>query len=74
MKPNRIAYELDYLDGSGIEHAVRFGRLHREGEPVIQFESVDKVDFPVEKLDWLIACLTKIKAEIDPSERQEERQ
>ena len=31
----------------------------------IEFESLDEISFPLDRLDWLIACLTRIKGEIE---------
>jgi len=61
--PNKISFEIPYSDGSGIEFAVRYkAEVSRLGYiPYIEIEGVDDVQFPVEKLDWLIECLTYIK-------------
>lgn len=55
-----IAFERRYSDDSGVQFGVRL-----LGRKQLEFECVGKIDFPVEELDWLIACLQKIKAEIE---------
>jgi hypothetical protein len=52
-----LAFEKRYSDGSGVEFGVRLNR----GE--IEFEHINVACFPAEELDWLIACLNKIKSE-----------
>jgi hypothetical protein len=43
-----------------VEFAVRFTS---EPSAQIEFEHINTVDFPIEELDWLIACLQRIRAE-----------
>jgi hypothetical protein len=57
-KATALAFERRYADGSGVEYAVRL-----KGDK-IELESVDDVSFPVAELDWLIACLQRIKDEV----------
>lgn len=68
MKADNMSFEQTYLDGSGIEFAVRMKvrRFHGErgGERLVEFEHCGTVDFPVDQLDWLIGCLERIKAEV----------
>jgi len=52
-----------YEDGSGIEYAVRFDGHANEGMGQIEFQAVDKVSFPLNRIGWLIDCLEKIKNE-----------
>lgn len=59
-KPSVIGFERRYSDDSGVEFAVKY----QDGE--VYFVSVNDVHFPVAELDWLIACLQKIKTEIGP--------
>jgi hypothetical protein len=74
-KTTQIAFERRYLDDSGTEFAVRYAA---RPDARVEFEHVGKVDFPVEELDWLIACLQRIRAEVsdgvptafEPSEAQ----
>lgn len=68
--PTRIAWEKNYSDGSGVEYAVRLDTTKTntvDGGPVVEFEHVDLVEFPISELDWLIACLMRIKAEVQPN-------
>ena len=55
MRPNRIAYEKNYGDDSGVEFSVRL-----EDDEII-FEAINETCFPIEQLDWLIKALTEIK-------------
>jgi hypothetical protein len=57
LMATKIAFEQRYSDDSGVEFGVRLDG----GE--IEFECVQKVSFPVAKLDWLIAALKRIKEE-----------
>lgn len=54
-RPTHIAFERNYADSSGVEFAVRYSPSG------VEFEHIDKVEFPPEELDWLIACLQQIK-------------
>lgn len=54
-----IAAELNYSDGSGVEFAVRYDANDFDGG--IEFERINTVNFPLDKLDWLIASLTRIR-------------
>jgi hypothetical protein len=68
--PARIAWEKNYSDGSGVEYAVRLDTTKInmvDGGPVVEFEHVGSVEFPINELDWLIACLMRIKAEVRPN-------
>lgn len=68
--PAKIAWEKHYSDGSGVEYAVRLDTTKSnmvDGGPVVEFEHVGSVEFPITQLDWLIACLMRIKAEVPPN-------
>jgi hypothetical protein len=62
LKATKIAFERRYSDDSGVEFGVSYSTEPWPGQ--IQFECVGKVQFPVQELDWLIACLQRIRAEI----------
>ena len=55
----KMAWEKRYEDDSGVEHAVRFDANKCE----IEFEAIDKIQFPQSDIDWLIQCLQEIKKE-----------
>lgn len=65
MKPQKMAFEKRYSDDSGVEYAVRYDatKMHHSGGMTIELESINTIQFPTSKLDWLIECLTRIKAE-----------
>lgn len=62
----KMAFEETYLSEESIEFAVRFDYLATDTgadhDGVIEFEHIDKVQFPIGKIDWLIDCLQQIKA------------
>lgn len=65
--PAKIAWEKNYSDGSGVEYAVRLDTTKSNmvnGGPVVEFEHVGSVEFPINEIDWLIACLMRIRAEV----------
>lgn len=64
--PQKMAWEQRYSDDSGVSYAVRYDAvdLHYDGCAKIQIEAIDKADLPVTQLDWLIACLCKIREEL----------
>lgn len=66
--PNAIGFERRYSDGSGIEMAVRL----KDG--AIEFERVEKVDFPASELNWLIQTLMYIYCQIGGTPNQEQSQ
>ena len=62
----KIAFEQRYSDDSGVEYAVRYDTTqgnNRTAGPTIVIEAINTVCFPIEELDWLIACLDRIRAE-----------
>ncbi|PXX60730.1 hypothetical protein SAMN05660489_04345 [Pseudomonas sp. LAMO17WK12:I10] len=61
-KPTAIYFEVWYDDKSGVEFGVSCDK-QRESEE-IRFHHIDHASFPIERLDWLIQCLEKIRAEI----------
>ena len=65
ISPQKIEWEQRYSDDSGVQYAVRYDavNMHYDGCPVIKFEAVDKAEFPITQLDWIISCLCKIKKE-----------
>lgn len=61
----KLAFEQLYSDGSGVQYAVRYdATLDLHTTDVIELESVATVRFPVDRLDWLIACLERIQCEV----------
>lgn len=63
MVKTQIAYETYYPDQRSIEYAVRY-RTDGEKEG-IEFEHIDKLSFPIDRLNWLIDCLVDLKVELD---------
>jgi hypothetical protein len=59
-RPTKIAFERRYSDDSGVQFAVRL-----DGNK-IEFESINEISFPCEEIDWLIACLLRIKNDLAP--------
>lgn len=58
------AFEQMYNDNSGVEYAVRLDMTDGDiGD--IEFESCDKVQFPIDQIDWLISCLENLRKEIN---------
>ena len=63
MQATKIAFEKRYSDDSGVEFAVRLNGQE------IEFAAVQTVFFPAEEVDWLMAALTRIKAELLNAQR-----
>ena len=65
-----MAWVQRYSDDSGIQYAVSYDAidLHYDGCPAIKMQAVNTAEFPISQLDWLIACLCKIRAETLPNE------
>ena len=57
-----MAFTVMYPDNSGIQYAVRYDDRKELHE--IEFDSIDTVEFPIDRLDWLIDALTEIKANL----------
>ena len=75
MTPTRIAFETKYKDGSGVEFGISYDseKASDDGwQGVIEFESVDTVEFPAHKIDWIIDCLNEIKKGAQPPESEHE--
>lgn len=61
-RAQKLAFERDYSDGSGVEKAVRFNGK----EWTVELENAACVSsFDISDLDWLIACLQRIKEEVE---------
>jgi hypothetical protein len=61
MRPTKIAFEKRYSDYSGVEFAVRLDSTE------IEFESINKINFPIEEIQWLVECLIQIQDMIEDS-------
>lgn len=59
IRPQKIAFESKYSDESGVEFGVSLDSLEFDEE--ITFDRINKVSFPISRLDWLIDCLTYIR-------------
>ena len=57
-KITKLEYEKWYSDGSGVEFAVRYDS--RESDSIV-LERIHMASFPIDELDWLIACLIDIR-------------
>lgn len=63
----KLAFEQMYSDNSGVQYAVRYDSAAcniEDGGAVIEIKCIDTVRLPYSRLNWLIACLTKIKQEV----------
>lgn len=60
MKATALAIEDRYSDDSGVEFAVRYDA--RKG--IVEFHHVNAVDFPIDRLSWLIDALYRVKSEL----------
>lgn len=65
MIANKLCFSQNYSDGSGVEFAVGLQSDAMGSEIVL--EHINTVDFPLERLDWLIECLQRIRAEVTPN-------
>ena len=65
--PQRMSWERRYGDDSGIAYAVCYDAIdtHYDGCAKIKIAAIDTADFPITQLDWLIACLCKIREEVE---------
>ena len=66
LKVTVMAFEEPYSDDSGVEFRVKYDSNDTDDE--ITFERVSNTSFPAKKLDWLIASLVRIRAEIETKE------
>lgn len=62
ITPTKIAFEERYSDDSGVEFAVCFDSSKQREE--LKFECVNTVEFPADRLDWIIDCLTYIRSQM----------
>jgi hypothetical protein len=58
MKADKLAFERNYPDGSGLKQAVRL-----DGDTIV-IETFHAIEFPLDDIDWLIDALRRIKQEI----------
>ncbi len=63
-----LALEEFYGDGSGVEYGVRYDSKESESLGQIEISHVGEISWPVEKLDWLIAALSRVRSEIDSAQ------
>jgi len=59
-----LTFEQLYGDDSGVEYGVTYDSTNDDDE--ITFERVGELSFPKSRLDWLIGCLERIRAETTP--------
>lgn len=64
-KPSSLEFEIPFSDGSGAEYSVKFHNMSRiADERVIEISDCpDSINIPLDRLDWLIECLIRIKVE-----------
>lgn len=62
IRATSISFEKRCSDDSGVEFGVRL-KPDRHGIQIIEFESINTIDFPLDQLDWLIESLERIRAE-----------
>ncbi len=60
---SKMEWTENYSDDSGVEYGLRYDGTKDDGG-IIEFEHIDKVDFPIDKLNWLIDRLFKMKNEL----------
>lgn len=69
MKADRLTYCEKCSDGSAVEFSVEYVNepyLHDKNiKGAITIHHVDSATFPITKLDWLIECLQRVKAEVE---------
>lgn len=58
-KPQRIEWETQYADGSGVEYAVRYNERDESAE--VQIEHHGLVNFPLSRLKWVINRLQELQ-------------
>lgn len=63
MAPTDIGFEEMYEDQSGVEFGVVYRKRNHGDE--IELTHINKVGFPIERLDWLIDRLNDIRNAID---------
>ena len=69
-KPQKMSFEVMYEDDSGVKFAVQMDTEEEgifcgeEGKGVIEITCIDKISLPLKRLDWLMGCLKKIRAEL----------
>ena len=69
IKITVLAFEEPYSDGSGIEYGVQYDSKERGGLGEIEITHVESIWWPVEKLDWLIDALRRIRAELNEASK-----
>lgn len=67
LYPDKMAFELNYQDQSGVAYAVRLDKSQRADdctEGLVELEHITTVEFPLHKLEWLIDALRQISYEV----------
>ena len=59
--PKEVEWAQPYPDDSGTEYAVRYHHVWSTGESIEFVSMGSSAEFPIDRLDWLIACLVKTK-------------
>ena len=59
ITPTKLEFEEPYRDNSGTEFAVRYDGTKVGDE--IEIERITTLNFPINKLDWLIDRLKRVK-------------
>lgn len=62
----KMAFEVKYSDDSGIEFSVGLDGDAYEEE--IKLKHVEEITFPLNRLEWLRACLDRIAYEVERAE------
>jgi len=62
LSADKLSFGHLYSDGSGFEYMVSLDANVEDA--IVIFSHGDAAAFPIEQLDWLLACLQRIKNEI----------
>ena len=63
MKRNVMSFKVMYSDNSGVEYGVNYDDSKVDSE--ITLQSIGSVDFPINRLDWLIDTLQEIRTNVN---------
>jgi len=66
VRANKMAFETQYSDKSGVEYAVRL-TSDSTGQ-IVELESINTITFPIDKIEWIRDCLWRIQQEIPKQE------
>lgn len=63
--PEKGSWSKNYSDDSGVEFGIEYDLqeyvIGGEAPGLVKIEHIDSIEWPIDKIDWLIDCLSHVR-------------